>query len=296
MKRGCVALGFLMICCMSLTTLAYTYSGRINLKLAGGYGTFSVGDFNTFFKDTVPYYDVLFSSFGFVRQGDYQELKNAWNISGEFLVDITKNIRCGLGVDYYRADNKSSFYWVHPENNDFTVEVMPSLNVTPVKLNLYFVVPLMARMKTYLNGGLGIYTVRSTFKYLETSQVPGQEGTFKSNITANGTGFGLHGGLGLEYNLSSNFSVLVEGIYRSAKLDGLDGKMSIQDYSNANISVEGKIWYFEYLDENTAQYLSGIRFGEKPEDEELQAVRELELDLSGFSLIIGIKIRFRIWG
>jgi len=107
MKRGCVALGLLAICCVSLAAMTDKYSRGINLKLAGGYGTFSVGDFNTFFKDTVPYYDVQLFSFGFVRDGDYQELKNAWNISGEFLADITKNISVGFGIGYCQAENQS---------------------------------------------------------------------------------------------------------------------------------------------------------------------------------------------
>lgn len=294
MKKGCVVLGFLAICCLSLTGTADASIRGFNLKFAGGYGKFSVGDFNTFYSDTVPYYDVLFSSFGLVRQGDYQELKNAWSLAWELSVDITKNFSVGFGIDSYQADNPSSFSWSHPDYNDFTIEVKPSLNIIPVKLNLYFAIPLAVKMKTYLNAGFGKYKVKGIFEYLETSRIPGQEGTFRSDITFDGTCLGLHGGLGLEYALSSNLSVIFEGIYRYAKLSEVDGRMRVRDYSGMNTSVEGRIWYFEYLDENTDQYLSGIWFGEKPQNGELRVVRELELDLSGFSLMIGIKIRFGI--
>jgi opacity protein-like surface antigen len=294
MKKGCVALVFFTIWCMSLTVPADASIKGFNLKFAGGYGKLSAGDLNTFYSDTVPYYDVLLASFGFVRQGDYQELRNAWSLAWEFSVDITENFSVGFGFDYCQADNPSSFSWTDPADNDLTVDVKPSLNVVPAKLNLYFAFPVAAKMKTYLSAGFGRYRIKGIFEYLETSQIPGQEGTFRSDITFEGSCLGGHGGLGVEYALSSNLSVVWEGRYRYAKLGNIDGRMRVRDYQNRTTTVEGRIWYFEYLDENTDQYLSGLWFGEKPQNGEIREVHELELDLSGFSLMIGIKIRFGI--
>ena len=165
MKKGCIALVFLSICCMSLTDTAGASIGGFNLKFAGGYGTYSIGDFNTFYSDTVPYYDVLLSSFGFVRQGDYQELKNAWSLAWEFSVDISKILSVGFGIDYCQADNPSSFSWTDPIYNDLTIDVKPSLSIIPIKLNLYFAVPLATKMKTYFNSGFGRYKIKGIFEY-----------------------------------------------------------------------------------------------------------------------------------
>ena len=155
--------------------------------------------------------------------------------------------------------------------------------------------PLTPALHSYVNGGLGIYTARATFDYLEDSRIPEDEGTFKSEIRANGTGYGIHGGLGLELKLSSGFAVFTEGSYRYAKLGNLDGRMSVKADSPFTETVEGKIWYFEFFDASSSRQLSGISFGERPEEEGQTTLRELEIDLSGFSLKIGLRFRFAVW-
>jgi hypothetical protein len=60
-------------------------------------------------------------------------------------------------------------------------------------------------------------------------------------------------------------------------------------------TVSGELWYFEEVDDGSSLLLSGISFGEKPKDDALRTRRELELDLSGFSLKIGIRFRFAVF-
>lgn len=60
----------------------------LNLRLSGGIGNFALGDFNSFFKDTVPYYDFLLSPDGFKRQGSFKEFSRIWNASGEIRGDF----------------------------------------------------------------------------------------------------------------------------------------------------------------------------------------------------------------
>ena len=282
---------------MGLAFLAQAETGRrgLHLKLSGGVGSFAVGDFNTFFGDTIPYYESVLSPYGFTRQGEYQELRKAWNASGEIVVDLSRVFSAGLAVEYHQADNRSSFSWSHPEYNSLSVDITPSLNVVPIKLNAYATLPLTPALNSYVNGGLGIYTARATFDYLEDSRIPEDEGMFKSEIRANGTGFGIHGGLGLELKLSPGLALFTEGSYRYAKLGNLDGRMSVKADSPFTETVMGKIWYFEFFDDGSSRQLSGISFGEKPEEEGLAFLRELELDLSGFSLKIGFRVRFTVW-
>lgn len=295
MKRIVLIATLLLIFCLAPRALAETRKRGLNLRLSGGVGSFRVGDFNTFFGDTVPYYDSIFLPYGFARQGDYQELRKAWNASGEIVIDLSKSFSAGVAVEYHQVDNQSFFSWSHPEFNSLSVDITPSLNVVQFKFNAYFTVPLTSVIHSYLNGGFGLYTARATFDYLEDSRIPGDERMFRSEIRANGTGYGIHGGLGLELKLSSGFAMFTEGSYRYAKLDDLDGRMSIKADSPITETAGGKIWYFEFFDDNSSLHLSGISFGDKPEEGGLATLRELEIDLSGFSLKIGFRVRFAVW-
>jgi len=295
MKRSLPVSVVLVILCLAAAAQAETQKRGLHLKLSGGIGSFTGGDFNTFFGDTIPFYESVLSAYGFTRQGEYQELKKAWNASGEILVDLSRVFSAGVAIEYHQADNQSAFSWSHPEYNSLSVDIAPSLNVVPIKLNAYVTVPLTPALRASVNGGLGIYTARATFDYLEDSRIPEDEGMFKSEIRANGTGYGLHGGLGLELKLSPGFAVFTEGSYRHAKLDNLDGRMSVQADSPFTETVEGKIWYFEFFDDSSSRRLSGISFGDRPEEDGLTLLRELELELSGFSLEIGFRVRFAVW-
>jgi hypothetical protein len=57
----------------------------------------------------------------------------------------------------------------------------------------------------------------------------------------------------------------------------------------------GDIWYFEYFDENISEYISGLRYGEKPESDDLRNIRRLNIDLSGYYLAAGFSFRMGIW-
>jgi opacity protein-like surface antigen len=295
LKISLLVSAILLIIAFSPAALAETRKRGLNLKLSGGVGSFTVGDFNTFFGDTVPYYENAFSPYGFARQGEYEKLGKAWGASGELLLDLSRVVSLGAAVGYQQADKQSSLTWAHPELNTFSVDIASSLNVVSVMFTAYANVPLTPAIHSYVNGGFGIYKARATFDYLEDSRILEEENTFTSEIQANRTGFGIHGGLGLELKLSSGLAVFTEGSYRHVKLDSVYGLMKTKTDSAFPETVSGELWYFEMFEEESSLHLSGISFGEKPKEEGLTTRRELELDLSGFTLKIGFRIRFAVW-
>ena len=295
MKRISLIATLSLLFCIPLVALAETRERGLHFKLSGGIGSFNVGDFNTFFGDTVPYYDSILSSYGFTRQGGYEELRRARSGSGEIVIDLFKIFSAGVEIGYHQMDSPSSISWSHTEDGDLNIDLTSSLNVVPIKLNVYAALPLTSGIRTYLHGGFGIHTVQSTFEYREDTRIPENEGYFRSEIRAKGTGYGIHGGLGLELEISSAFAVFAEGSYRSVKLNDLDGRMSTRANSPIAQTVGGKIWYFQFFDENSSSNISGISVGEKPEEEGLNTLREFEIDLSGYSLKVGFRIRFALW-
>lgn len=290
---------FLLIFNFSNSIWAELPRREFSLRISGGYGIYPAGDFNIFYKDAEIYYDALLSPYDFVKHDGYQDLKYFWKASAELCLELTKAIGVSLGMSYNQIDRHGTIQWRSPVYDTFTFAFPTRMNIIPVKLSTQVFIPLAAGLRTYLKGGLGLYFVQGDFGYAETSEIPGEEGIYESMINASGKGLGLHGGLGLEYRLSSGLSVFLEGLGRSAKVRNIEGTMSIwsdQHGPQEDRDLAGKIWYFEYWDENTSLYLSGISFGDRPSDDErIRTARGLRIDLSGFSLMIGIKILLGIW-
>jgi hypothetical protein len=299
MKRYVVFLWALILCGFFSNVRSASFSREFSLRISGGYGSYPVGDLNTLFGDTVTYYDALFSPYDFVREGNYQDIKHFWKISAELYATFFKNFGLSFGIGYNQINRGGSVQWASPVYNTLTYAYPARVNILPVKLSAFVIFPLAERFKTYAKGGIGLYFAQGEFGHLETSEIPGEEATFENRFNADGKAWGVHGGLGLEYDLFPGMSVFVEGIGRSARIGNCSGAMTVWGYFRypvGNRDEAGKMWHFEYWDENSSRYLSGMAFGSEPSgDERLRLVRELRMRLSGFSVSVGFKIHLGIW-
>ena len=113
----------------------------------------------------------------------------------------------------------------------------------------------------------------------------------KTNVHAGGIGF--HGGVGLEYRLRKNVSLVVEGSGRYARVSGLKGEYNEQSSEGADATDKGKLYYYEWkYNEKLYPWVelldrdpSEINFSSP-----IYNAREAVIDFSGFSLRAGIKI------
>jgi len=267
----------------------------IELRLSGGYQRLSLGDFNTIHRDTQVYYDVLLSPYGFAREGRFSDLEDGWNLQLEFRLRLSRRIGIGLGVGYLKAETESTVDWRHSDLGEMELEGRLGLNAIPLVLTGYFTFLRSPLFDRYLFGGGGVCLLESESRYAGLSLIDGWGERFVAIYRSEDSGWGLHGGLGVEFKLGSSLRLFAEGTARWADISGLSGTATNFSTGSGLSSGGGDIWYFEYFDENLEQYLSGIQYGSRPEAEGLRDVHRLRIDLSGFVFRVGIRIALGSW-
>jgi hypothetical protein len=227
----------------------------LGIKVKGGYSWISYGDFNNWVdnvNDAIP-------------QGapTYEKLNWIPEISAEFTFPIIPTFSGAVGIGYLSGKSDYSFS-VGADGFSYVHKVKSM----PVLLNVYWE-PSIPSIKPFMYGGVGFYGTKLEFNASLTSG--GQTEGYNSDLDK--WGFGVQGGGGVMIALSPmvSFDVGIQG--RWAEISGFEGTAT---------SHEG-----ETIDVYLASYESYFGPEEKGEGEP-----EGSVDLSGFTLFIGLTIQF----
>jgi hypothetical protein len=171
-----------------------------------------------------------------------------------------------------------------------TYSTKPSLRTTPVNLALVF----YPQRFFYVRAGLDYTFARCAYFYRLSYPDPGEQTEFWQEWTgkASSSGFGFELGLGLEYTLGSFLSVIAEGAYRHGRLNSLDGDDFYQESTGYQSRERGPLYRFEASAGGKETYPLVFVREKEPTEAGVMDVRRAEIDLSGYSLKIGLKVRF----
>jgi len=140
-----------------------------------------------------------------------------------------------------------------------------------------------AKFKLYFKGGPGWLWA----KYVNWDgkrRLPSTTYKYSSTI-ANGKGISIGGGLGLCVEIDSYLSLYLEGEVNRAKISGFKGELEDGE--------TGTLYYFEEYDPDLNYWQAKFQIlAEEPKGDEFRSIKEAEIDLSGFSLKIGVIIKF----
>lgn len=245
----------------------------------------------------------------------------------EYLIKKNKGNLTSDYEDSETFDESGYYYNVFIEANDLW-EPEYKLSAIPITFNVYFFIPISSIGEVFITGGVGFYFGRleynEPYEYIEEylEDYYGDDDTYWyswiDNYSYTGTyiyeakcnQIGFHGGIGFDIKLFSNISLVVESNYRYVNFKNWEGSGSDNwswdweygwsdlglDYMSGSESEswEGKIWYWEYNDSDTAkQYKRIFLLEEEPEvSGEIKNVRQAEINLNGFSLRLGIRFSF----
>ena len=321
----------------------------ISICLSGGMNNINGGDLNgairdykELIKDLNDYY------YGTDHSADWKELSWIQNFKGEVLFNLSPNFSIGLGFEYLTKKNKGTitfsednsdtiyengYYYTYSRIDNYSEEPSYKLVAIPVTLNIYYFMPFSKKVEAFFVGGIGYYFGTLTYDNPYQSDIDYKEdyysaaddtylfswveddldegtGTYKA--TCNTIGF--HGGMGVDIKLSSNISLVAEGIYRYVKFNDWEGSWSdewtyddrwgwsdaVEGYDEASGSASdewsGKIWYYdEYENSDIGKWYKKMELPDRdpmPLEGKIKNVRQAEINLNGFSLRIGIKFSF----
>jgi opacity protein-like surface antigen len=271
-------------------------SPKFSLKLTGGARYVAVGDLNEYLGSFNQRPDIC---------GKVAEIAN-WSSDWEVELRIRLSSRFGLGLatsGFFNKKSPSSIYFYggnigDPEitKSDSRIEFVPEIKAAmPLGLNLYYSLCSGSRMNLFVDLGLGWYTGRMTENYIDnTFQSDGRTyfGTFYWSVD-NNFSLGIQGGLGLEYAVTDELALVVEVQGRYARISSLKGKICAMS-NNSLYEETGTLYSYQWAWFGTGPWYRELMVHESPPEGgifSVKDVREARLDLSGFALRIGLRVR-----
>jgi len=294
MKRKPVLLSVTILGIFFLTTAGNAQDSykKFNLKFSGGYGNTAQGDLGEVMDGLNSQLADLAATVGLANPDDVENVNWGFDFEGEFVFSLSKNFGVGLGVGYMER-KKDSLAVLELEpliSGSFSWE--PKYSAIPINLSGYYYLPISSKMNAFLKAGIGYYSAKITFKTRQELKLLGSPNEWDQNDgEAKDNGFGFHGGLGFEYKITESISLYAEGIGRYANFKNWDVDNTYSDSSGYTLRESGTFWYVEEYEEQTGKYYPSLHLSEqKPSDPGLRNIKKAEIDFSGFSFRIGVKI------
>jgi hypothetical protein len=147
-----------------------------------------------------------------------------------------------------------------------------------------------------IGGGLGLYPAKISQSLRFDVITPSGEvswGIHDQQAKRN-LGFGFHGNVAWEYQLNHKLALLAEFQYRLSKMGTFKGNIKTEDKYGNKYEETGTLYYFTEWNYFVATRLSTLEIMEAPPEggvRWIEDIRKATLDLSGYSIRTGIKIK-----
>ncbi len=211
-----------------------------------------------------------------------------WGVvfEAELLFSFSSRLAVGLsgGYSYAEVTEKDTLLTIIWDGTAYNHVRPTKITAYPFALSAYYFVPLGSKLSAYLRAGGGYIQAKYTAR-------EGQKKDYETRYlylsveTAQAGRPAFLGGLGLGYQFDPNFGFFIEATAQSAKVSGFEGVNTLQQ--------DGSLFAFEeYIpDLDIWQAKMEVR-PEAPAGSEFRSVREAVIDLSGFSVKMGIVVKF----
>lgn len=270
------------------------FKQRISIKLTAGGGYVAIGDMNKHLDSMNGYKYYRGVSISDVS-GKIEKLSNQsndWEL--ELKIDASPKIGFGFATSFFHRRNQSSIYaYQVPEfGYDYKMIFEPEIKVImPVGLNLYYSIYSGSKLNVFINSGIGWYLGKMTENMHENFIYPLGDVYFNNRYweVEYSSSLGFRGGVGFEYNLKKNLALVVELQGRYLRIGSLEGTVKYETNFGSGLTIGdgGTLHFFEMSYYYDLDIPLPIRLFPPLELIERNAV----LDLSGFLLRIGIKIK-----
>jgi opacity protein-like surface antigen len=234
--------------------------------------------------------------------GEIKTLDN-WtdSLEAELRIDLSPKIAVGIATSgAIRRKNESSLTYTYigsvgAQITGFTYkpEVIAQM---PVRLGIYYTLPYGPKASFFFNAAIGYYSgkIADYLKYEVTDPSGGYGWTTRYNETERKSSLGFHGGFGVEYNLMRNLALVAETQGRYVKIKGFKARAHYDYAHSVPSEVAGTLYYFTMWNLGIGARYADLVVWEKPPEITIfspEDIRKAILDLSGFSLRFGLRIK-----
>ncbi|MHB8093459.1 MAG: SH3 domain-containing protein [Candidatus Aminicenantales bacterium] len=250
------------------------------LSFLAGMNSAAVGDLNTGAQGLADYFgDVLATE----ATGTMDGLHLTYVLGAELAYSVMPGLDLTFGADYYAGRRTSRMEYSAGGTPDALV-IRPKIEAMPFKVGvMYHPLPYL-----YVKGNLQLIFAKCNYLYRYENGSYWQE--WQGDTKSIGLGAGV--AAGGEWEFYPGLFLLGEAGFTLARFGGFEGKEIIMNSEGETYTEQGALYY--YLSEVSgggAYPLVFIR-GALPSEASASLPREARLNLNGFSLKVGIGVRF----
>jgi hypothetical protein len=260
----------------------------VALKLTGGINYMLLGDWNDFMNGLTDYHNDVAIDNGGTMEGEFKSIRWGLDFEGDVIIYLNPRFGITIGSGYISGKKGPDAKKIMLNYPDETIRLNHDMKISaiPVKIGGYYCLSRSSKLRFFVSGGIGYY-------FVKTSEVYANEwdGNWSlENQGAKGEGFGFQGGMGLELDIFKNIAIVVEGYGRYAKIGNFMGERDWSMSFGPSGSRKGGLYYFDLdIPYGLIPYIE-ISSG-TPGGLNRRNVRKATVDLSGFTVRIGFKIR-----
>jgi hypothetical protein len=266
------------------TLLSESKKPRFYIKFKGNASFSSGGDFGDFVDRNEIYFDQLnIGSDEYVisttRRSYFQ------GFGGEIGLEVKKHA-VGIGVGYISQNFKIGSHY-EPDNSDYIEDYVREYEFSAIPIFLFIHYKIVDRrfIKAFLTLGEGVYL--ATYRDDRTMTFENADRTFaNSYVKCKKNHLGFHAGVSIDFNIFRHLALFVDAGYRVVSFKEMKADEFYEDDNVQELDEEKDFYYGVNRQTDQARFTAG-EAGGMLWDEELA-----KLNLSGFSLSVGMKIIF----
>jgi len=275
--------------CMVLLLLPPSSRGLdIQLRLSSGLWQMNLGEVNAAlvgWRDGLKQTADVDPNMQFVS-GDGGRLRLGVDFEAELVLSFSRWIKLGLsaGYGYGSLDEKATLLTIEQAGTLFERARPTKVSAFPFLVSGYFNLPLGRKFNVYLRAGVGAIQARYVSREAQ-KKVADTRFTYPAYDNAKASRLTYLGGLGLSYSFDQSLGFFIEAAARSARVDGLTGENRLEQ--------KGILYsYEEYLPQAGFWRPTMHVLPEEPGGGNVRNVREAVVDFSGYSIKIGLLLKF----
>lgn len=251
---------------------------RFHFTLFTGGNYASGGDLN---KGSLGLADFYSSVLGIPGEGDVKPVHYGFSFGGEFSISLTSRLSLAIAIESFQGEKESLADFSQVMQAHF-LKTRPRLSAVPAGISVsYEFIPAL-----YIKGGFSYYFAECSYFY----QIQAQEQLQEWIGEASARGLGLQGALGFTRSIGPRLGLVVELAGHYAKINGFQGKDTFKSSSGQTLIEKGTLYLIQAeVSEQESYPLLFIRES-KPREAGVIDAREAQIDFSGISLKIGLRI------
>jgi hypothetical protein len=221
-----------------------------------------------------------------LESGDISPLHFGFSFEGELTVFLASRLAVGINAGYiYRELNEqATLFSVSKVDATYNYAKPTEVSAYPLTFLGYLFSPLGSKFHIYFKGGGGIIQA----KYIDREAVKKADEakfSYPALALAEARGSTYLGGIGLDYKFDPSIGFFIEATAQSAKVSGFSGKNTLGE--------KGNLYFFEEYAPQLDFWQAKMQvLPQEPAGENIRSVREATADFSGFSVKIGLLLKF----